>query len=158
MGAEVTVLSGSPSKSEDGLRMGAHRFVATRSPGTFQELARAFDLILCTVSGAIDWDAYLSLLKIDGTLVMLGVPENPVTLSALSLLTARRSLSGSLMGSIRETQDMLDFCARHGIETQIETIPIQSINDAFERLRTGDVRYRFVIDMASLTQAPRSSR
>lgn len=150
LGAEITVLSQSLSKKEDGLRLGASHYYATSDPATFEQLAGSFDLILCTVSAGIDWNAYLGLLKIDGTMVVLGAPEQPVPVHAFSLIMQRRHLAGSLIGSIKETQEMLDFCGKHNIVSKIETIAIQQINEAYERVLKSDVRYRFVIDMASL--------
>jgi uncharacterized zinc-type alcohol dehydrogenase-like protein len=150
MGAEVAVLSQSLSKADDALRFGADHCYATGMADTFQTLAGSFDLIICTVSAELDWNAYLNLLTIDGSLVIIGIPEKAIPVSALSLVVGRRSLSGSLMGSIKETQEMLDFCGRHGIVADIETIRIQDVNDAYERLEKNDVRYRFVIDIASL--------
>ncbi|MCA1406144.1 NAD(P)-dependent alcohol dehydrogenase [Ensifer sp. IC3342] len=150
MGAEVTVLSQSLSKKEDGLKLGADHYYATNDPETFQALAGSFDLIICTVAAEVDWNAYLNLLKVDGDLVLVGIPENPVPVHAFSLVPARRSISGSMIGSIKETQEMLDFCSEHGIVSEIETIRIDQINEAYERVVKSDVRYRFVIDMASL--------
>ena len=151
MGAEVTVLSQSLSKQEDGLRFGAAHYYATNNPDTFTQLQNQFDLMINTVGASIDLDAYLSLVKPDGAMVLIGVPEEPMSLNAPSLIGARRSLAGSMIGSIKETQEMLDFCGKHNIVADIELIPIQSINEAFERVVKSDVRYRFVIDMASLT-------
>ncbi|MBP1885233.1 NAD(P)-dependent alcohol dehydrogenase [Sinorhizobium mexicanum] len=150
MGAEVTVLSQSLSKKEDGLKLGADHYYATNDPETFQALAGSFDLIICTVAAEIDWNAYLNLLKVDGDFVLVGIPENPVPVHAFSLVPARRSISGSMIGSIKETQEMLDFCGEHGIVSEIETIEMGQINEAYERVIKSDVRYRFVIDMASL--------
>ncbi|NRP69905.1 NADP-dependent alcohol dehydrogenase C 2 [Ensifer psoraleae] len=150
MGAEVTVLSQSLSKKEDGLKLGADHYYATNDPETFQALAGSFDLIICTVAAEIDWNAYLNLLKVDGDLVLVGIPENPVPVHAFSLVPARRSISGSMIGSIKETQEMLDFCSEHGIVSEIEMIRMDEINAAYERVVKSDVRYRFVIDMASL--------
>ncbi|MBP2237241.1 putative zinc-type alcohol dehydrogenase-like protein [Sinorhizobium kostiense] len=150
MGAEVTVLSQSLSKKEDGLKLGADHYYATNDPETFTALAGRFDLIICTVAAEIDWNAYLTLLKVDGDFVLVGIPENPVPVHAFSLVPARRSISGSMIGSIKETQEMLDFCGEHGIVSEIETIGIDEINGAFERVIKSDVRYRFVIDMASI--------
>lgn len=150
MGAEVTVLSQSLSKKEDGLKLGADHYYATNDPETFQALAGSFDLIICTVAAEIDWNAYLNLLTVDGDLVLVGIPENPVPVHAFSLVPARRSISGSMIGSIKETQEMLDFCSEHGIVSEIETIRVDEINAAYERVIKSDVRYRFVIDMASL--------
>lgn len=150
MGAEITVLSQSLSKQQDGLSLGASHYYATRDPKTFDTLKETFDLIICTVGAEIDWAAYLNLLKIDGTMVLVGLPENKVPLHAGSLIGGRRSLAGSGIGSIKETQEMLDFCGQHQIVAEIETINIDQINDAYERVIKSDVRYRFVIDMASL--------
>jgi uncharacterized zinc-type alcohol dehydrogenase-like protein len=150
MGADVTVLSQSLSKKEDGLAFGAKEYYATSDAETFKKLAGSFDLILCTVSAEIDWNAYLNLLKVDGTMVLLGVPENPVPVHAFALIGGRRSLAGSMIGSIQETQEMLDFCGKHNITPEIEIIDIQQVNEAYERVVKSDVRYRFVIDMASL--------
>ena len=150
MGAEVTVLSQTLSKKEDGLKLGADHYYATNDPETFKALHGTFDLIICTVAAEIDWNAYVNLLKVDGDFVLVGIPENAVPVHAFSLVPARRSISGSMIGSIKETQEMLDFCGAHGIVSEIETIRIQQINEAYERVVKSDVRYRFVIDMASL--------
>jgi uncharacterized zinc-type alcohol dehydrogenase-like protein len=150
MGADITVLSQSLSKKEDGLKLGAKAYYATSDAETFKTLAGAFDLILCTVSADIDWNAYLSLLKVDGAMVLLGVPEKPVPVHAFSLIGGRRTLAGSMIGSIKETQDMLDFCGQHDIVSEIETISMDQVNEAYERVLKSDVRYRFVIDMATL--------
>jgi uncharacterized zinc-type alcohol dehydrogenase-like protein len=150
MGAEVTVLSHSLSKQEDGKRLGADHFYATSNPATFEKLQRSFDLIINTVSAGIDWNQYLNLLKQDGSFVVVGIPEEPVPVAAFALLLGRRSVAGSIIGGIQETQEMLDFCAQHNIASDIEVIPIQKINEAYERVLKSDVRYRFVIDMASL--------
>lgn len=150
MGAEVTVLSRTLKKRDDALRLGASRVFATEDSATFVELAGAFDLVLSTVSGDIDWSAHLSLLRLDGTLVTVGVPDAPVPVSAFPLIVGRRRLAGSYMGSIKETQEMLELCARHGIVADIETIDAKDINTAFERVTRSDVRYRFVIDLATL--------
>lgn len=150
MGAEVTVLSTSESKREDALALGAHAFAATRDPDTFRRLARSFDHVIDTVSAPHDYNAYLSLLKTDGTMVLLGVPDAPVPLAAGALIMQRRRLAGSLIGGIRETQEMLDFCAAHDIASDIELIYVADINTAYERMVKGDVRYRFVIDIATL--------
>lgn len=149
MGAEVTVLSTSPAKRNDALALGAHDFGATAEAATFKRLANRFDLILDCVSAKHDYNAYLSLLALDGRMVLLGIPDEPVPLAAFSLIRNRRQLEGSLIGGIRETQEMLDFCAEHGVASDIELIPIQQINEAYERMIRGDVRYRFVIDCAS---------
>ncbi|STY28413.1 oxidoreductase, Zn-dependent and NAD(P)-binding [Legionella wadsworthii] len=150
MGAEVTVLSHSLNKEADGLRMGANKFYATSDPSTFQKLKNYFDLIICTVSAKIDWNEYFSLLKRDGTMVVVGVPEESIPIEPFQLIVRRRRLAGSMIGGIKETQEMLDFCGKHNIVSDIELIPIQKVNEAYERVVKSDVRYRFVIDIASL--------
>jgi uncharacterized zinc-type alcohol dehydrogenase-like protein len=150
LGAEVTVLSQSLKKQEDGLRLGADHYYATSDPATFAQLAGRFDLIVNTVSAHIDVDAYLNLLAVDGTLVNVGAPAEPLTLNVFSLIGARRSYAGSMIGGIRETQEMLDFCAEHHIGADIELISAEKINDAYDRILASDVRYRFVIDTATL--------
>ena len=150
MGAEVTVLSTSESKREAALALGANEFAATRDPATFKQLANRFDLVIDTVSGQHAYNACLSLLKFDGTMVLLGIPVDAVPVAAGALIMRRRKLAGSLIGGIRETQAMLDFCAEHGVASDIELIDIADINEAYERMIRGDVRYRFVIDIASL--------
>lgn len=153
LGAEITVLSQSLLKKEDGIAFGAKDYYATADKETFKKLAGTFDLIICTVGTEIDWNAYLNLLKIDGALVLVGLPENPVPVHAFSLVMGRRSLAGSSIGSIKETQEMLDFCGKHNITPEIEIIDIQQVNEAYERVIKSDVRYRFVIDIASLDKA-----
>ncbi|MDQ1186397.1 MULTISPECIES: NAD(P)-dependent alcohol dehydrogenase [Agrobacterium] len=150
MGADVTVLSQSLSKKEDGLKLGAKDYYATSDASTFEKLAGTFDLIICTVSAEIDWNAYLGLLKVNGSMVVVGVPENAIPVHAFSLVPGRKSLSGSMIGSIKETQEMLDFCGQHNIVSEIEKIDIKDVNEAYERVLKSDVRYRFVIDMATL--------
>ncbi|WP_433473887.1 NAD(P)-dependent alcohol dehydrogenase [Spirillospora sp. CA-142024] len=150
LGAEVTVLSQSLKKQEDGLRLGADHYHATGDPGTFEQLAGRFDLIVNTVSATVDVDAYLGLLAVDGTLVNVGAPGEPLSLDVFSLITARRSYAGSMIGGIAETQRMLDFCAEHHIGADIELITADRINEAYERVLASDVRYRFVIDTAGL--------
>jgi uncharacterized zinc-type alcohol dehydrogenase-like protein len=150
MGAEITVLSQSLSKKEDGMKLGADHYYATSDPKTFENLAGSFDLIVCTVGTVIDWNAYISLLKVEGTLVLVGVPEHPVPVHAFSVIGGRKKLAGSMIGSIKETQEMLDFCAKHNIVAEIEVIDMADINEAYERVLKSDVRYRFVIDMATL--------
>ena len=150
MGAKVTVLSSSQSKRDDALALGAHYFAATRDPVTFKKLARRFDLIIDSVSAEHDYNAYLALLRLDGTMVLLGIPEQPAPVSAFALIGKRRRLAGSLIGGIRETQEMLDFCAQHGIASDIEVIRMDQVNEAYERMLKADVRYRFVIDIDSL--------
>jgi uncharacterized zinc-type alcohol dehydrogenase-like protein len=151
MGAEVTVLSHSPDKREDALRLGATGFIATREESAFKDNAGRFDFILDTVSAQHDYNAYLGLLRLDGTMVLVGLPE-PTPLSAGPLIMRRRRLAGSLIGGIRETQEMLDFCAAHGVASDVEVIDIAQVNTAWERMIRGDVRYRFVIDCSSLRQ------
>jgi alcohol dehydrogenase (NADP+) len=150
MGAEVTVLSQSLKKQEDGLRLGADAYFATSDPDTFTELAGRFDLIVNTVSAPIDVDAYLSLLAVGGALVNVGAPAEPLSLNVFSLIGGRRSYAGSMIGGIAETQEMLDFCAEHGIGAEVEVIPADQVNEAYERVLASDVRYRFVIDTATL--------
>lgn len=150
MGAEVTVLSQSLKKMEDGLRLGAKHYYATAERETFKKLRNSFDLILNTVSANLNLDDYLSLLDVDGTLVELGIPEHPMEVGAFSLALARRSLSGSNIGGIAETQEMLDFCAEHNVTPEIELIEPDYINEAYERVLASDVRYRFVIDISQL--------
>jgi uncharacterized zinc-type alcohol dehydrogenase-like protein len=150
MGAEVTVLSRSRNKETDAKRLGADRYIATSEANVFDKLARTFDVIICTVSTGIDWNQYLNTLTRDGTMVLLGVPPKSVPVEAGRLIFGRHSLAGSLIGGIRETQEMLDFCGKHNIVSDIEVIPIQKVNEAFERVVKGDVKFRFVIDMASL--------
>jgi uncharacterized zinc-type alcohol dehydrogenase-like protein len=150
MGAEITVLSQSLSKKEDGMKLGASHYYATSDAETFKKLAGTFDLIICTVGTVIDWNAYLNLLKIDGAMVLVGVPEHPVPVHAFSVIGGRKSLTGSGIGSIKETQEMLDFCGEHNIVAEIEKIDIKDINEAYERVLKSDVRYRFVIDIATL--------
>jgi uncharacterized zinc-type alcohol dehydrogenase-like protein len=153
MGAEVTVLSRSLKKKEDGLRLGADHYYATSDPETFEKLAGSFDLILNTVSAKIDLDAYLSLLALDGTLVNVGAPAEPLSLNVFSLLHQRRSFAGSVIGGIRETQEMLDFCAKHHVVPEIEVISADQIDEAYERVLASDVRYRFVIDISTMETA-----
>jgi len=150
MGAEVTVLSQSLKKQEDGLRLGAQHYAATSDPDTFSALAGRFDLIVNTVSAVIDVDAYLSLLRVDGALVNVGAPAEPLSLNAMSLIGGRRSYAGSMIGGIAATQEMLDFCAEHGIGAEVEVIAADQVNEAYERVLASDVRYRFVIDTSTL--------
>ena len=150
LGAEVTVLSQSLSKQDDGLAFGAEHYYATIDRETFTALRGTFDLIINTVSASIDINAYLSLLRLDGTLVNVGAPSEPLPVRAFSLIGARRSFAGSNIGGIRQTQEMLDFCAEHNIAPETELISADYINDAYERVLASDVRYRFVIDIATL--------
>ncbi|MDQ4110160.1 MAG: NAD(P)-dependent alcohol dehydrogenase [Actinomycetota bacterium] len=150
MGAEVTVLSQSLKKQEDGLRLGADHYFATSDPATFEQLASSFDLIVNTVSAKIDLDAYLGLLAVDGTMVNVGAPAEPLSVNVFSLITNRRNFAGSMIGGIELTQEMLDFCAEHGIGSEVEVISADQINEAYARVLASDVRYRFVIDTATL--------
>jgi uncharacterized zinc-type alcohol dehydrogenase-like protein len=150
MGAEVTMLSTSAAKEADARRLGAHGFGLTSDEATFKRLAGHFDLILDTISAPHDYNKYLGLLKVDGAMVLLGVPPEPTPVAAFPLIMGRRSLAGSLIGGIKETQEMLDFCAEHGIVSDIEILPVQKVNEAYERMLKADVRYRFVLDMATL--------
>lgn len=149
LGAEVTVLSQSSSKQEDGKRLGAHHYYATSDPQTFKSLRNRFDLIINTVSVNLDIDSYLNLLAINGSLVELGLPEHPIKVRAFVLAANRRSLAGSMVGGIAQTQEMLNFCAEHGIGAEIELISADRIDEAYERVIASDVRYRFVIDAAT---------
>lgn len=150
MGAEVSVLSHSAKKEKDALAMGADHFYNTSTDGFFEEMANHFDLIINTVSAEIDWNAYLGLLALDGSLVNVGLPEHPMPVSPFSLLANRRSMSGSMIGGIAETQEMLDFCGKHNIVSDIELITPDKINEAYDRVVKSDVRYRFVIDISKL--------
>lgn len=150
MGAEVTMLSHSPSKQADAERLGVHRFVLTSDENQTASVAGYFDFILDTVSAEHDYAFYLGLLRTNGTMVCVGVPPNPAVLPAMNLIFGRKSFAGSLIGGIPETQEMLDFCAEKGIVSDVEVIRMDYINEAYERMLKGDVRYRFVIDMATL--------
>ncbi|MGW6408641.1 NAD(P)-dependent alcohol dehydrogenase [Streptomyces vinaceus] len=150
LGAEVTVLSQSLRKKDDGMRLGADHYHATSDPATFTDLAASLDLILNTVSAPLDFGAYFSLLRTDGAMVNLGLPEETVGIELQSLFGNRRSMSSSGIGGIAETQEMLDFCAEHGVAAEIELIRADEINEAYERVLASDVRYRFVIDTATI--------
>jgi uncharacterized zinc-type alcohol dehydrogenase-like protein len=150
MGAEVTMLSTSRSKEADARRLGAHEFDLTSVDATFKKLAGRFDLIIDTISAPHDYDRYLGMVRVDGAMVLLGVPPAPTPVHAFSLIGGRKTLSGSLIGGIAETQEMLDYCAERGIGADVEVIPIQRVNEAYERMMKGDVKYRFSIDLASL--------
>jgi alcohol dehydrogenase (NADP+) len=150
LGAEVTVLSHSLKKQADGRRLGADHFYATSDPETFTKLKGSFDLIVNTVSAEMDWNEYLKLLRVNGTMVVVGLPEKQHAIAAFSLTGGRHSLAGSQIGGIQETQEMLDFCGQHNITSDIEVLPIQNVNEAYERVLKSDVRYRFVIDIATL--------
>ncbi|MFE9841149.1 NAD(P)-dependent alcohol dehydrogenase [Streptomyces goshikiensis] len=150
LGAEVTVLSQSLRKREDGLKLGASHYYATSDETTFEKLAGSFDLILSTVSAPLDLGAYLGLLRVDGALVNVGAPEEPVSLNLFSVIGGRKTLAGSMIGGIAETQEMLDFCAEHGLGSEIELIRADEVNEAYERVLASDVRYRFVIDASTI--------
>nr|WP_276326737.1 NAD(P)-dependent alcohol dehydrogenase [Lentzea albidocapillata] len=150
LGAEVTVLSQSLRKKDDGLKLGARHYRATSDPATFTELAGTFDVILSTVSAPLDFGAYLGLLRSDGAIVNVGAPEEPISLNLFGLLGGRKTLAGSMIGGIAETQEMLDFCAEHGLGSEIELIGADEINTAYQRVLASDVRYRFVIDTATI--------
>jgi uncharacterized zinc-type alcohol dehydrogenase-like protein len=149
-GAHTVVFTTSPAKVEDALRLGAHEVINSRNAEEMAAQAGSFDFILDTVSAQHDINAYLNLLTMDGNLTLVGAPPEPMPVSSFALLFGRRSLSGSLIGGIAETQEMLDFCGEHGITADVEIIPIQQINEAYERMLRSDVKYRFSIDMASL--------
>ncbi|MCU1290523.1 MAG: hydroxyacid dehydrogenase [Acidobacteria bacterium] len=153
MGADVTVFSTSPSKEQDARKLGAHNFVITKNPENMAALAGTYDFILDTVSAPHDLNIYLSLLGVNGAMVLVGAPEKPSEIHAFSLIGNNRTLSGSMIGGIPETQEMLDYCAEHNITSDVEIIPIQKIEEAYERTIKSDVRYRFVIDMQSLDKA-----
>jgi alcohol dehydrogenase (NADP+) len=150
MGAEVTMLSRSPSKAKDAAHLGAYHFKLTTDKKTMEELASSFHFIIDTVSAPHDYNEYMGLLKTDGVMVLLGAPPQPTPVSAFPFIFGRRSLVGSLVGGIKETQEMLDYCAEHNITSDVEVISIDQINEAYERTLSGDVHYRFVIDMATL--------
>lgn len=149
-GAHTVLFTTSPNKAADAKRLGADEVVNSRNPEEMQKHAASFDFILDCVSADHDLNAYIQSLKLDGTMTLVGAPEKPASVSAFNFLMKRRRLAGSAIGGIRETQEMLDFCGKHGITSDIELIPIQKVNDAYERLLKSDVKYRFVIDMASL--------
>jgi uncharacterized zinc-type alcohol dehydrogenase-like protein len=150
LGAQVVVFTTSPGKKEDALRLGAHEVVVSRDANEMRKHAGSFDFILDAVSADHDINAYIDLLRRDGNLTLVGAPEKPLAVSAFGLIMKRRSLSGSPIGGIAQTQEMLDFCGRHGITSDVEVIPIQKVNEAYRRLLKADVKYRFSIDMASL--------
>ncbi|HEY1685823.1 MAG TPA: NAD(P)-dependent alcohol dehydrogenase [Tepidisphaeraceae bacterium] len=150
MGAHVVLFTTSPDKVEDGKRLGAHEAVISKDKSAMEKQGPSFDFILDAVSAQHDLNAYISLLKLDGTLCLVGAPEHPLPIAAFNVILPRRNFAGSAIGGIAETQEMLDFCAERNIVSDIEMIKIQDINTAYERLLKGDVRYRFVIDMASL--------
>jgi uncharacterized zinc-type alcohol dehydrogenase-like protein len=150
MGADVSVLSTSDKKKDDALRFGAKHFIKTTDKDVFQKYANSFDFMINTASGNTDLGQYLGLLKKDATMVLVGLPEKPSSLNSFPLIMKRRSLAGSLIGGIKETQEMLDFCGKHNITPEIELISADKINEAYDRLLKNDVRYRFVIDINSL--------
>jgi uncharacterized zinc-type alcohol dehydrogenase-like protein len=152
-GAEVVLFTTSPGKIEDGKRLGAHHVVVSKNEAEMQKHTGSLDLIIDAVSAKHDLNAYLPLLKLDGNLVMVGAPEEPLPVLAFHLILPRRHISGSAIGGVKETQEMLDFCASKGITCDVEVIPMQKINEAYDRLLKQDVKYRFVIDMASLKAA-----
>jgi uncharacterized zinc-type alcohol dehydrogenase-like protein len=149
-GAHVVVFTTSPGKKEDALRLGAHEVIISTDAEEMQRHAGSFDFILDTISADHDINAYVRMLGLDGNITLVGAPEKPLPVSAFALLFGRKSISGSLIGGIAETQEMLDFCGEHGITSDVEIIPIQKINEAYERMLTSDVKYRFSIDMSSL--------
>jgi alcohol dehydrogenase (NADP+) len=149
-GARVAVFTTSPGKKEDALRLGANEVVISTSAEEMQKHAGSFDFILDTIAADHDINAYINMLGRDGNLTLVGAPEKPLAVSAFALLFGRRSLSGSITGGIRETQEMLDFCGKDNITSDVEVIPIQRVNEAYERLVKSDVKYRFSIDMAAL--------
>jgi uncharacterized zinc-type alcohol dehydrogenase-like protein len=150
MGAEVTVLSHSPSKEKDALAMGAHHFVSTNDVSAFKDHEKEFDVILNTVSAELDINQYLSLLRLNGTLVVIGLPGKPYAVEVGSLLNGRRSIGGSMIGGIPETQEMLNFCGEHNIVSDVEVIKADYINKAYTRTVDSDVKYRFVIDASTI--------
>ncbi|PKN11495.1 MAG: hydroxyacid dehydrogenase [Deltaproteobacteria bacterium HGW-Deltaproteobacteria-4] len=150
LGAQVVVFTTSPGKREDALRLGAHDVIISKNQEEMKAQAGSFDFILDTIAADHDINAYLGMLGLDGELTLVGAPETPLQVSAFALLFGRKHLSGSLIGGIKETQEMLDFCGAHNITADVEIIPIQKVNEAYERLIKSDVKYRFSIDMASL--------
>ncbi|MGA8892163.1 MAG: NAD(P)-dependent alcohol dehydrogenase [Anaeromyxobacteraceae bacterium] len=150
LGARVVVFTTTPAKTEDALRLGAHEVVVSRNAGEMAKHAGSFDFILDTISADHDLNGYLHLLRRDGNLTLVGAPEKPLPVSSFGLIFGNKSLSGSLIGGIQPTQEMLDFCGQHGITADVEVIPMQKVNEAYERMLRSDVKYRFTIDMASL--------
>lgn len=150
LGAEVTVLSTSPNKETDAYNLGAHKFIVTKNPSAVASVKNYFDFIIDTVSAEHDLNMYLQMLRLDGTMILLGVPPDAAKVGAFSLIGKRRRLAGSLIGGLPETQEMLDYCAEHNIMSDIELIPVTDINEAYERTLKADVHYRFVIDMKTL--------
>jgi uncharacterized zinc-type alcohol dehydrogenase-like protein len=157
-GAQVVVFTTSPSKTEDAMRLGAHEVVVSRNADEMRKQAGSFDFILDTVSADHDINAYINLLRLEGNLTLVGAPPKPLSLSSFALIFGNRSVSGSNIGGIPQTQEMLDFCGEHHITADVEVIPMQKVNEAWERLARADVKYRFVIDMASLkSEAPQGA-
>ena len=150
LGAHVVVFTTSPGKTEDALRLGADEVVISRNANEMKKHAGSFDFILDAVAADHDINAFIQLLRRDGNITMVGAPEKPLPVSVFGLIFGRRSLSGSPIGGIPETQEMLDFCGAHNITADVEVIPIQKVNEAYDRLLKADVKYRFSIDMASL--------
>ena len=157
LGARTTVFDIDPGKRDDALRLGAAEYVAAADGAASTSLARSLDLIICTVPAALDLDAYLGLLDVGGTFVVIGVPMRSLTIDPFSLIVNQRALVGSRIGSLRETQEMLDFCAEYGIGAEVEVIGADEVGAAYERLRAGDVRFRFVIDISTLNRQPSSA-
>jgi uncharacterized zinc-type alcohol dehydrogenase-like protein len=151
-GSEVTVLSTSPAKEADARKLGAHRFVLTTDEEQLKSVNGYFDFILDTVAASHDYNQYLFMLGISGTLILLGVAPDLLQLPPVHMLFTRKAVAGSLIGGLPETQEMLDYCAQHNITADVEVIPIQQINEAYERILKGEVKYRFVIDIASLRE------
>jgi alcohol dehydrogenase (NADP+) len=149
-GAEVTVLSTSPGKKADALKLGATNFVVTTDEEQLKSVANSFNFILDTLSANHDYNQYVGMLKVGGTMICVGLPAEPIHMPAFSIVFARKCVAGSLIGGLPETQEMLDYCAEHNIVSDIEVIPIQKINESFDRMMKSDVKYRFVIDIASL--------
>ena len=150
MGAEVTMLSHTAAKATDAKRLGAHKFVLTTDEEQVKTVAGYFDFILDTVSAEHDYNFYIAMLRTNGSMVCVGIPPNPAQIPAMNLIFGRKSFAGSLIGGISETQEMLDYCAEHNIVSDVEVIAMKDINEAYERMIKGDVRYRFVVDMATL--------
>jgi uncharacterized zinc-type alcohol dehydrogenase-like protein len=149
-GAHVVVFTTSPNKKEDAVRLGAHEVIISTNPEDMQKHAGSFDFILDTISAEHDINAYINMLGLEGNITLVGAPKKPLAVSAFALIFGRKSVSGSLIGGIKETQEMLDFCGEHNITADVEVIPIQKVNEAYERLVKSDVKYRFSIDMDSL--------
>jgi alcohol dehydrogenase (NADP+) len=158
LGARTTVFDLDPGKRDDALRLGAARYVTTTGTGTFTELARSLDLIICTVPARLDLDAYLGMLDVSGTFVMIGMPGGRVSIDPMSLIAGQRAIAGSRIGSLAQTQEMLNFCAGHGIGAEVEVIDADDLGTAYSRLKTGDVRFRFALDISTIAQDPQSSR